>query len=188
MKKLFALLLLGAVLFGCLGTNVQPPLLGDVHKHVDFKVYLNGQAHNFSQSQYMSSENKTLSNFVHLHDMDGEVIHQHIAGVTLSEFFNSLKIKFNSTCLVLDTNESFCNNGENSLKFFVNGVANSAFGSYEFNDLDHILITYGNDNESVITEQLNSVSDKACISSLKCPERGAPKDESTCVTGDDCIA
>ncbi len=181
-------LLFGFGLFFMYNQPPSQPLLGEVHKHADFKVYLNGERYNFSQQVYISSQNKTLSNFVHLHDMDGEVIHQHIAGVTLGEFFNSLKIKFNSTCFVLDNNEFFCNNGDSNVKLFVNGVVNSAFERYEFDDLDRILISYGDDNETDIAEQLNSVSDKACISSLKCPERGVATDESTCLTGEDCIA
>ena len=61
----------------------------EVHEHVDFKVYLDGKEYNFSKEKYMSEENKTLSQIIHLHDMDGNVIHKHANGVTLGQFFES---------------------------------------------------------------------------------------------------
>ncbi len=159
----------------------RQPMLGDVHKHADFKLYVNGEAFNFSQEKYMTTENRTLSPFIHLHDLEGEVIHQHITGATLAEFFESFGMAFNNTCFALDNGNAFCG-GE--LKMFVNGRLNNEFGNYEFNDLDKILITYGG-NDS--TQQLNSVTDNACIHSGKCPERGLPGNESSCTTAGGCV-
>ena len=49
-------------------------------------------------------------------------------------------------------------------------------------DLDRILVAYGNENEKTLQTEITSVSDKACIYSLKCPERGTPPAED-CVGG-----
>ncbi len=159
------------------------PLLGAVHIHSDFKVFIDGQSLNFSQTKYMSTNLTKLSNFVHLHDGDGDIIHAHISGVTLGEFFRSVKMSLNSTCFSTE-NQTFCNNGQKQLKMYVNGAENNEFASYVLNDLDRVLVTYGTVN---LTQELNSVTDKACIPSGKCPERGIPENESSCLTGSDCI-
>lgn len=162
-------------------------IVGEVHEHADFKVYLNGIAFNFSQEKYMSSKSGyELSDYAHLHDMDGDIIHKHAAGVTLGYFFNTLGMVFNSTCFVTDDGKTYCNNGVKSIKLYINGRLNYEFEDYKFHDLDRILITYGNDNNDEIKEQLDSVVDKACIQSGKCPERGKPDDESSCTSGNGC--
>lgn len=183
--------LVGAILLVGLGVMLlfppQDAVIGDVHVHADFKVYLNNEAVNFSQDKYMSTANNTLNNFVHLHDGDGEVIHVHISGVTLGEFFSSLGMAFNSTCFTFEE-QVFCNEGDKTLKLFVNGQSSSDFQRYLIHDLDRILISYGSGSETSLAQQLNSITDKACIQSLKCPERGQASNESSCLTGSDCVA
>ncbi len=168
-------------------TETQQPLLGDIHVHADFKIYLNNKPINFAQEKYMSSTEKSLSNFMHLHDMDGEVIHQHMSTLTLGDFFKTLKIELTENCFTMDDGAKYCNEGTNRLKMFVNGKPTTDFGKYQLNDLDRILITYGNDDEATIQTQIKSVTDKACIQSEKCPQRGKPHDESTCLSSSDCI-
>jgi len=152
------------------------------HAHFDLKVYLNGKAIDFTQAKYQSEEGKELDEWIHLHDGNGEVVHVHKAGQKLEKLFNSLKIGFNDECFTLDTGERYCSGNGKTLKLFVNGQENNKYESYEPKDLDRILITYGNDSESTIAEQIDTVSDKACIYSEVCPERGTPPDES-CVGG-----
>lgn len=175
-----AVLIFAGVLAFMRFTNNQTP--DAIHLHADFKIYLNGQAYNFTQDKYMSSEGHHLSERTHLHDMNGNIIHVHAFGVTLGEFFNSLGMKFNSTCFRLDNGTEYCNVVENKLMMFVNGQENSQMEKYEPKDLDRILVTYGS-NENEIQNQINSVTDVACIYSLKCPERGSPPNESSCIGG-----
>jgi hypothetical protein len=168
---------------------VESPLVGDVHEHADFKVYLNGEAYDFSQEKYMSTEEAPLSPFTHVHDGDGEVIHKHMSGITLGTFFESLGMNWTSDCFILDTGTSYCEDATHSLRFFVNGEENEQFENYEFHDLDRILITYGTADEAELQRELASVTDRACIYSETCPERGAPPDESSCTgSSTDCIA
>lgn len=183
--KIKHLLYLCAFLLAC---ETPQPLLGDVHEHADFKVYLNGEAYNFAQDKYMSGEEKSLSNFTHLHDGEGDVIHKHMTTITLGDFFSSLGMQFTEDCFILDDGTDYCNDEENTLQIFVNGKKNRDFGDYELSDLDRILITYGNESDEVIEAQIDSVTDKACIQSEKCPERGEPSDESSCLSSDDCVA
>ena len=190
-KIIFAgllVLLLGAIILIALNQN-KTPMLGDAHEHSDFKVYLNNEAFDFSQDTYMSKKpgsDEQLSPFVHLHDNIGYIIHKHIQGVTLGEFFNTLNMKFSSTCFILDNDTEYCNDKDNTIKMYVNGKINNKFEKYEFKDLDRILITYGNENESIIKKQIESVTDEACIQSEKCPERGKPNPESSCTTTGKC--
>ncbi len=158
-------------------------ILGEVHEHADFKLYILNEEYNFSQEKYMSDE-KIKNNFIHLHDMDGDLIHSHIKGNTLEFFFFSIGIKFNSTCLILDNKSSYCNDKNNKLKVFVNDNEDKLMEKYILNDLDKILITY-NDKNNNINEELKYITDKACIQSGKCPERGEPNIESSC-TSDGC--
>ncbi|MEK9159917.1 MAG: hypothetical protein AAB383_04270 [Patescibacteria group bacterium] len=182
--KIKVLCLLSLLLFAC---EKPQPLLGDVHEHADFKVYLNGEVHDFAQDKYMSTAEHKLSHFTHLHDGDGEIIHKHMSTITLGDFFESLGMKFTEECFNLEGGVSYCTNDENTLKMFVNGKENHDFDDYELSDLDQILITYGNQTGAEIQGQIDSVGDRACIQSALCPERGEPSDESTCLTGEDCV-
>ncbi|MBI4173793.1 MAG: hypothetical protein HY519_03685 [Candidatus Aenigmarchaeota archaeon] len=159
-------------------------LLGDVHEHADFLLYLDGQPYDFAQAKYMSAANHSLSNFVHLHDLDGKVIHKHASGITLGFFFQSLGMRFNASCFVLDSGAAYCNGKH--LSMLVNGKKSGAFGDYELNDLDRILISYGNATDTELLQQMAAVTDNACRFSEKCPERGRPPPESSCVGG--CVA
>lgn len=186
----FAVLVVLAVGIALTLNNTKPPVgvVGDVHEHADFKVYLDGVPFNFSQARYMSTENRSLSPFLHLHDMDGEILHKHANGAVLSYFFNSLRMTFNSTCFVTDAGARYCDGGGRTLKMLVNGVPDDRFGSYEPHDLDRILISYGNETPEQVRTQMDSVTSNACIESNKCPEKGKPTDESSCSSDRDCVA
>ncbi len=162
--KLFYFVFGFVLLFGCTQQPLQPE--PKYHVHADFKVYLDGSQFDFNKVQFMSTPYKPLNEYVHLHDFNPNVIHFHKEGVALGEFFESLGMKFDENCF--DTNEmQYCNLGEKKLYFFVNGQANQEFGDYIPNDLDKILIFYG--QEALPQEMFNSVTNEACIYSEKCP-------------------
>ncbi len=119
-------------------------ILGSDHIHADFKVYINGEKINFNQEKYF-----VRSAFVHVEpevnsEKTGEVLHIHAKGIPLGLFFESLGIRFYSDCFEID-DKQFCNNKDNKLRFFVNNVENAQFENYVPEDLDKILITYGNE-------------------------------------------
>ena len=60
---------------------------GSVHTHQDFKVYINGNALDFTQAKYQKPHENQL---VHLEGGDGDVIHVHATGVTIGLFFKSI--------------------------------------------------------------------------------------------------
>lgn len=159
----------------------------DYHTHADFKIYINNVPIDFAEEKYMTSENKILHIHVHLHDLEGNLIHHHKKNVTMKMFFESIKMQFTNECFTLDAGESYCNENSKTLKMFVNGIQNTEMEKYIFKDLDRILITYGNEDNATIQQQIDSVRDVACIQSEKCPERGKPSDESSCTSGAGCI-
>ena len=149
------------------GDTVIVPTDEIVHNHFDFKVFLEGEEVDFDRDEF-----DTVNRFIHLHleNVQGDkVVHVHARDLEIGFFFNSLGMKFSSECFETD-DEQFCNE-EKKLRFFVNGEENFEFGEYIANDLDRILITYGSTDEE-IQQQIESVTDYACIPSGKCPDRG----------------
>ncbi len=167
---------------GAISNIVSASPTAAYHIHFDLKVILNGTPINFSLAKYQATAKNELDPNVHFHDGNGKLVHIHKEGITLNELFSSLKMRLSNNCLVTDSGVSFCNTSSKSIKMFVNGNSNSNFESYQPQDLDRILITYGADSDAQIKTQISSVSDLACIYSLKCPERGKPPTEN-CVGG-----
>lgn len=153
-----------------------------IHLHADFMVYLDGKAIDFTKEKYQSIEEKELDPDTHLHDGNGEIIHVHAKRITLERFLKSIGITFNKDCFILDTGQKYCSGTSKMLKMFINGVENDQFEKYEPGDLDRIMIIYGSESGQSLQNLINSVSDKACIYSEKCPERGKPPTEG-CVGG-----
>ena len=157
----------------------------EFHEHANFAVYLDGVMHNFSQPKYMPTEDEEvgLHALVHMHDMNGGVIHLHEPGIKLGMFFDSIGIKLNSTCFVLDDGTSYCNSPGKILKVYVNGVESHEYGTLKFHDLDKILVTFGDGSQ--LEQQLASVPADACIYSNKCeaPAGFVNNESLSCKTG-----
>ncbi len=153
----------------------------EFHEHADIKIYLEGNLVDLSQKKYQSNEDQRLDPSVHLHDNNGDIVHAHEKGITLNRFFTSLDMQFTDVCFVLDTNEQYCSDENNTLQLYVNGKEQRKMERYIFDDLDQILIFYGNK----VGQLVESVTDRACIYSAQCPERGEAPEEG-CVTGGGC--
>ncbi len=135
--------------------NLTIGVLGSAHIHADFEVYIDGRAVDFANPDFYMK-----SSFIHLDESENKeeasgVLHMHATGVPLWIFFESIGGKFNESCLALP--QEFCNNEDKTLKFFVNGRANSEFGNYVFKNSDRILISYGDTKED-IQSQLESIT------------------------------
>jgi hypothetical protein len=187
------LIVIGICLLSAIGIGVykftrpaRPSYLDSgFHIHADFKVFLNGKALDFTQAKYQSTEARHLDEDAHLHDGNGDVMHIHKAGITLGYFFKTLGIQFTENCFVLDTQERFCNAGSMQLQLLVNGKSQNQMDQYIPQDLDKILITYGDIFEHPEEKQVSTVTDEACIYSKTCPERG-PAPVESCVVGEPC--
>ena len=152
-----------------MGTNSKTGILGSQHIHADWKIYINGKPLDFSDKSHMERmrNNMPVSSFIHVDsgapapEKTGDVLHMHATGVPLWVFFKSIGMNFNKDCITLENQEKFCNDGNKKIKFFVNGKENGEFENYAFNDLDKIFISYGNDSEEEIKNQLLSITDFA---------------------------
>ena len=129
--------------------------LGSVHHHADVKVYINGISIDFSQRKY-----QLTTSFIHFEEGLGDVIHLHAPGLTIGHLLNSVGIKFNSDCLFIE-GQSYCNDKDKKIKFYVNDQPNKEFYNYVIKDLDKILISYGNENDLEIKKQLDSITNLA---------------------------
>lgn len=135
--------------------------LGSTHIHSDVKVYINGQSIDFSQRKY-----QLATSFIHFEDGLGDVVHVHATGMTIGHLFRSLGMDFNNNCAVIE-GKNYCNEDNMKLKFYVNGQPNKEFDNYVIKDLNKILISYGNENESEIQKQLDSITNLAPQYSLQ---------------------
>lgn len=139
------------------------------HVHADFKVYIQGQGINFSESRFQSTNQKALTEYVHFHDGNGNVVHLHASGVPLSYLFGTFGGNLNASCIQVAAGEpAYCSDNQNSLRFYVNSNWYSDASGYVFSDLDQLLISYGPPTEDV-KALLQSVTAESCILSGKCP-------------------
>ena len=144
-------------------------ILGTQHIHADWKVYINGKSLDFSDKTHMErmQGNLPVSSFIHVDsgapspEKAGDVLHMHSTGIPLWIFFNSIGVDFNKDCITLEDKKKFCTGGNKKLKFFVNGKESNEFENYAFNDLDKILISYGEESEEKIINQLAEITDFA---------------------------
>lgn len=159
---LFVIAGIGYLFFWALTGSLSPSTgigpAGSTHIHQDFKVYINGNPIDFSQGKYQKPH---LNAKVHLEGWDGDLIHKHATGVTMGFFLKSVSISFDKNCLAIDTGENYCNDGDSTLKFYINGKPNPEWENYDLKDGDKILVSYGNESEDEVKQQLSSITDKA---------------------------
>lgn len=139
-----------------------------VHEHADLALFVNGQKVLLqSRPEYFEKDPD-----IHSHKDTEEVIHKHKTGVTLGQMIDSWNANFPSK------SEWYLNDQKQS----------GDWKKYEFKDLDRILISFGDSASSPTATQVSEVTDRACIYSEKCPERGKPPTEN-CVggLGTDCL-
>lgn len=190
------------------GYNRRAPNPDPNHNHADFAVWIDGVKLDFAKQKYMShvpvtsvsaptfrfiatasahedepeggSGSVTIPGreYLHLHDMNGSVIHRHKPGLGFGDFLSSLGFTLTDTCLTTDDGTKTCNTESKKWQLFVNGKEIVPFQTnYVFADEDHLLLTYGADAAEV-QHELSLLTDDACKYSKTCPGRGAPPTES----------
>ena len=88
------------------------------------------------------------------------MVHTHATGLTIGHLFKSIGIDFNNNCIKAE-NQNYCNQGQTTLKFYVNGQLNNDFDNYVIENLGKYLVSYGNENEAEIQKQLSSITNLA---------------------------
>ncbi|MCY3603313.1 MAG: hypothetical protein OXH12_09565 [Chloroflexi bacterium] len=159
-----------------------------VHWHADFALYIRGERYDFNQAQFFSTEERELSENVHLHGTRDSVVHVHREGTTWREFFDSLGFELTDQCLTTPEGEQWCNSETERLSFVLNGVRVDGLAFQDITDIDRALISFGSEGDDQLMQQYSEVTDEACIVSLLCQERipeGGIEDE-PCTGGSEC--
>ena len=135
------------------------PITETEHKHAIFKLFINGsEPVNFSLPKHQ------LTNpYIHFENNIGTIIHRHAANVDIGYLFESMGMKFSRDCFVLDDGRSFCNDGSNTLKFYVNGEPNDQYDRYVIQEGDRVLISYGPEDDPDLERQLRVLDELAGI-------------------------
>ena len=132
--------------------------LGDDHIHASLLVRIFGDKFDFSLPAY-----QVKNSWIHFEGRDGTTIHMHSTGVKLGYLFESLGISLTDDCYIFPDQREFCTNENYSLKFYINNIQTDTIKNYVISDNDRILISYGNENESAINEQLIELQSQAII-------------------------
>jgi len=123
--------------------------LGDEHEHASMLVRIFGDKFDFAAPAY-----QVKSAWIHFESSDGNTIHRHASGVTLGYLFENLNIIASEECFIFPDDRQFCTNEDYSLKYYINHQPVDTIRDYVFDDQDRILISYGNESEEQIVQQL----------------------------------
>ncbi|MBC8250077.1 MAG: protein-disulfide isomerase [Candidatus Nitrosopelagicus sp.] len=138
------------------GAPLNAGKLGDEHIHSSVLVKIFGDKFDFSTPNY-----QVTTPWIHFENTDGDTIHRHSTGVELEFLFNSMKVILDDKCFVFPDGRQFCTNDDYTLKFFVNQQQVNDLRSYVVQENDRILITYGDEDQASIDEQLSELNAQA---------------------------
>jgi len=126
--------------------------LGGIHIHAGLLTMIYGQTFDYSSPAY-----QLKSPYIHVEKGNGETLHMHATNVTLGFFFDSIKIGLTDKCFIFPDKRQFCTDDKYQLKFYINHKQVPNIRDYVFKANDRILISYGNENETQINDQLARV-------------------------------
>ncbi|MEK6821547.1 MAG: hypothetical protein AABY11_04075, partial [archaeon] len=158
------------VLAGCL--EPAPSVVEEVHLHADFSLVLDGVPFNLAHEKYMTSDKNNRSALVHLHDLDGNVVHVHAPGITIGDFLESIGLSLKTTnnaitltlddgtvyetphfgCHEVSDGQTICVDpapDSKTIEVYVNGNEIEENENYLFKDLDRVLVIYRSLNAEV---------------------------------------
>lgn len=130
-------------------------MLGDEHEHAGILVRIHGDKFDFSLPPY-----QVKSPYIHFEGGDGDTIHRHASGVNLGFLFDTIKVGLTDECFIFPDrapDRTFCNDDKYTLKFYINHQKVSGIRDYIIKEGDKILISYGNQNQTQIDDQLREL-------------------------------
>ena len=123
--------------------------LGNVNIQAGILTMIYGQQFDYSSTAY-----QVKNAYIDFEKENGETIHMHAANVTLGFLFNSLNIGLTDKCFTFPDKRTFCTDDKYSLKLFVNHHQLQDISNYVIKQNDRVLISYGNENSTQISNQL----------------------------------
>lgn len=128
----------------------------EVHEHATILVRILGDKFDFSGSEFHLQDPK-----INFEQTEPSLIHRHSNDAILGFLFETFGMHLSSECIVVPEGEEFCNDGDNSLKFYVNDEKEDDISKYLISEDDRILISYGPETEKEIAEQLEELESMA---------------------------
>ncbi|MGH9952460.1 MAG: hypothetical protein ACRD5J_12585 [Nitrososphaeraceae archaeon] len=143
--------------------------VGSTHEHAAFIININGTPIDFSQERY-----QVQSRLIHVENGNGFTLHRHTDKVPF-EFLRSVGMRIEDNCFIITDETSdqqgqqqqqqqqaqereYCSNGQSELRVFVNGnelEPPSSLGDYILEDIDRILLIYGNQAAQQLSQELS---------------------------------
>ena len=117
-----------------------------------FAIYTNGTFRIFTAPMYQN-----LSADVFIEVSNPNIVNVRKSNITWRDFFATLPFSLNETCLTTGTKQTFCNNEQSTLQFYLNGERNQKALDQTINPGDKLLVTYEQENSSNIKQQLQGV-------------------------------
>ncbi len=124
--------------------------LEGINKQASFAIFTNGTLRIFTAAMYHN-----LSPDVYIEASNPNKIIIKKSGVTWDDFFSTLPFKLTKNCLVTGTKQTFCTGSKGTLRFYLNGDKKESALDLEIQNGDKLLVTFGDDSESVIKSQLD---------------------------------
>ena len=169
-----AIILISAIFVVRFGSDIFEPSPfpgvgkpGSDHQHARFIVFMEGDRVSFSPFLY--PKYREASDYIMLEIEDGNTIHRFAEGATLKMFFDSFGMELSKECFKLDPEDTvnvhndkvfraeYCNDGDKTLKFYLNDKPSDAFENYVLYEDDRILITFGDDTEEELDKQIKTL-------------------------------
>ena len=138
------------------GAPLNAGKLGDEHIHASMLVKIFGDKFDFSTPNY-----QVKTSWIHFENQDGDTVHRHSTGVELEFMFNSMNIVIDDNCFVFPDGRQFCTNDDYTLKFYINQQKVKDIRTYVVQEGDRILISYRDEVQSSIDEQLSELNAQA---------------------------
>ena len=138
------------------GAPLNAGKLGDEHIHASMLVNIFGDKFDFSTTPY-----QIKTSWIHFENQDGDTVHRHSTGVELEFMFNSMNVVIDDKCFIFPDGRQFCTNDDYTLKFYVNQQKVEDIRNYVVQEDDRILISYGDEEQKAIDEQLAELNAQA---------------------------
>ncbi len=123
-------------------------VFGSAHEHASISVKIFGDEFDFIKPEF-----QLQSNFIHLENNNGYVVHRHSDSVPIGFLFQTLNLGLTQDCFVFQDGKEFCSNDDYALKFYINEKRVDDLRDYLIFDGDFILISYGAETQEEIERQ-----------------------------------
>lgn len=118
-------------------TPSSPQMINDVDISAKFKIITNGTTRIFTDSKYHN-----LSKDVYITSQNPNTIVVKKSDIKWSDFFKTLPMSLDKTCLVTGTKQTFCTNETGKLHFYINNTETPDALDNPIRNNDFLLVEY----------------------------------------------